>query len=309
MRRVALGAAAVLVLGGCNAIFGVDGLTYDPSATTASSGGGGTATVGPGGGGAGGEGGAATGGNGGAAAGGGGGGLEVPVPLVRYRLDEASVGAVVGPVFDSGMPPALDLSPENAEGAMEYIEQDGNRGVYWNVAGGNAGLRAPVDAKLMAALDGATSLTIEAVFNVEVAIPTGSRIVHLSPPAQFAARLNLRVYANGSLEVNFNDAVGTFPVSLGQRTVVHVAIDSMVAPDDRVRFYVGGARVTPTVAVSLAAGATLAIPPTTVVNIGNRDCCRSPLGTIAFVALYAEPLDEAVIEARAFTLAVDDDGR
>jgi len=92
--RVLLGICVVLAVGGCNAMFGVDGLTFDSGGTGAT---GGTST---GGGGTGGTGGT-TSGSGGSGVGGGGGGTGATGPCGTFALLADDFGDdVVGPDWE-----------------------------------------------------------------------------------------------------------------------------------------------------------------------------------------------------------------
>lgn len=309
-----------LALVGCNALFGVDGLEYvsEPSSSA-------TGTAGQGG--AGGAGGmemeAGGGGNGGR------GGSPSPAlsdegVLVRYFLDEASMGQPALPVRDA-TPEPLDLTM-TWDGAAGYTLGPGGRGIELLEPGHAAratGLIATT--KVDQRLSGATTMTVEVVFDAISPIPNFASVVDLDAPGSNNNRLALSFQNSVYPSIEFNDfdmgvdVNGIWDVAVVDvgRIVVHLVIDTMEPmADDRAKLYVDAVRAAP---LAPSPVANIPIQQGEAFDVGCVDCAlalghdvagtpnREFLGRIYYAALYDRALDDDEVIAHAQLLSADDD--
>ena len=231
--------------------------------------------------------------------------------LARYYLDEADTGQARGLVEDAA-PAPLDL-PITLHGQNpEYTEVDGNRGLSWGAieSNGRAGLVYD-GTKLMDALQGSTTGTIEVIADVQDVSIDSSRLCHFGLGDEGG---EFTIAAATLDRLIFRTAIGTptarWSVDLtGGRT--HYTIvwdtDNEVA-DDRARLYVNGEFVAPDVLASIPSGAGLSFTPGGSFVLGNRAIgARSFEGVLFYAALYETALTQAEIQHNASILQTSDD--
>jgi len=241
-------------------------------------------------------------------------GLSDRALVVRYFLDEANAGQVPSALEDAAddpLPLKLDYGPE-----LTFDEVDGNRGLRWTSVASDPGARASATgSKLQLALDGKTAASIEIVADVQDAYD--ARFVYVGANSELGW---FSLIANKPGNVTFywrgSTAAGRFPLTWPAvgRVVVHLVLDTeQEAPDDRVRLYVDGARLAlspnDSQIVLPALGESIDIPDGKNFVVGNRDCCRSPLGVIYYAAIYAAALTTAEVKRHAQLLGENDDSR
>jgi hypothetical protein len=333
-----VGVAMAIALGGCSFLEDLDplqtgaggaGPATSSSTTTSSSGGGGS-------------GGATSSTSSSGGAGGEGGSIDpcgTPIAgrlvdcglVARYFLDEAASGTSPVAVLDA-TPNPLHL-PTSYLNQLAYTEDAGHRGLRWPVAGVDGGPAAAVAGTKLQGFDGATTLTIEVVVDIEQATSSTSRICNLGagPYSAFALGADLPEVVEDvpvigppidvELRGRFTTAdysYARFPVALGQlgRVVLHAVIDtSESVRTDRMRLYVNGTRE-PIGELYSDAGAgngpaqgeALFVADTETFSIGNRTLgSRSPEGAIYYTALYGHALGQAQITHNALELLASDD--
>lgn len=317
------------MIGGCNAIFGVDDLevgTVPPVAPASGGGGiageGGAAptTTSVGGGGAGGSGGMmAAGGSGGA------GGTLAPLEdrglVVRYYLDEAASGQGPADVLDAA-PNPLDLPITYVPG-LEYVETSTGRGLHWTIQGLQAGAQIPVTGtKVQTEINGRTEATVEVVVDARTPmLPSGS-IFRIGDQGTANSDLGLLVRNQTYPNLDLDDqnpgsdaqALWDFDMVAAGRLVMHVVIDTtQPALEDRMRLWIDGVQ-----AVDLMNPPVTMEPPSQndpipigddrIFNLGNRGDLERPLtGVIYYLALYNVAMTDAERDNNLAVLTVSDD--
>jgi hypothetical protein len=324
-RELQVALVLALLANGCNALFGVDELAFDP----VPAGVGGVAGSADGGGGLGGQGGTATGrgghggdgiaGQGGVGGGGGAPALRDKGLAARYYLDEAATGSTQLALLDAG-PSPLPLAI-TWQGMMSYVEIRTGRGIDWHAGSSQGRAQAALTDDKLGLLNGSTELTVEVVVRMDAPIE-GSRIFQLSPVSSTSGPLALRV-----IDDNFNPGVDFMDVTAASdlsaefdspldgagRVVLHVVVDSsQVAEEDRIRLYRDGVEQ-----------GNAAVPSSTIVPVplnqvfdatnsvlvlGNRPAGDRQLdGALYYFALYAAAFGQDEIDANVAILSTNDD--
>jgi hypothetical protein len=241
--------------------------------------------------------------------------------LVRYYLDEQAQGEPVQPILDAGPNAPVDLVGYYAAGTMQprFVTDDEHGGMRWTTAGGAGRVSQPVGSTAeqtkLSNIVGSTTMTIEVVLRIDAAWAL-SRIVTLERTGgginlAFGARqttggLHYEIYRQGS-------SWAQWPAS-ASRAVVHVIIDTELAPSDRLRGFVDGVAVAPTLLGPPPSGHTFGLNGDTALSLGNcfplasggpED--RAIGGTLYYAAIYAGALsDEQVAHNAAILMASDD---
>jgi hypothetical protein len=241
-----------------------------------------------------------------------GGGGGVPTELddsglvVRYFMDEGSMGENPIALEDASQDP-FGLPIGYAEGFGWYEDLMGNRGLRWAETGSLGRACALVGStKVDLMLTGSGVATIEAVVDGDTFAPGNvQRIVYLAPPAEGTAALLLATditYGFLKFELNSGESETT-AVWDGllydmPRHVIHVVLDSsqpVVA--DRVRGYRNGVFVpqgqtSGEIIVPVDAHEVIGALAETILCIGNRPVGdRWFGGAIHYVAIYASAFD------------------
>jgi Concanavalin A-like lectin/glucanases superfamily len=314
-----------LAASGCNGIFGIGDLSYDGGVGGGATGGASSSSASDGG-----AGGAiAVGGAGGLGGFGGAGGAGGALPMLsdrglvaRYWIDEAATGmpGFFDKLLDSATDP-FDL-PIFAAFALAWVEATTGRGLQWQAAGSFGMANESIGTSKLAALEGSTTVTVEAVLTLDGLPPYYARILQISPPENVAARLGLRITTGGLLSMDINDNGGGVdhsglwnpPLPVNDRIVLHAVMDtSGSAGQDRLRAYVDGVALTsisnfPEPVVPPAMEEALNFGPSPYFAIGNRaQGDRGFVGTIHYLALYDSAFTPARVGAAASALAVSDD--
>jgi hypothetical protein len=335
---------ALIVAGGCNAVFGVDGLEFDaPPADGGAGGRGGQGMGGENAGGLGGEGNAGgseggaggeaggTGGRGGAGgsggAGGGGGslGLVDRGLLVRYFIDEAGSGNDPSQLIDAGPDPKFHL-PLDYTGNVafdqaatgRYLEMPPNHGGSAKAPAGNG-------TKLRSDLDGSVEATLEVVFDANPgAMENTEYIVMLKNDTSADARFGLGLDDTGAPYFEHNqdtpsisDASQVWDTDLRPqgRIVAHVVVDTTrILAQNRIRLFVNGTIVAPD------PNAPVTITPPALnegvdtcgdcwLVIGNGVTGVRPLsGDVHYVAIYNVAFTSQERQDNLAILTANDDG-
>jgi hypothetical protein len=245
-------------------------------------------------------------------------GLDAPVPtdlvddrlVVRYYLDDDDGSETLQDAATT--PLLLPITLESSGPTL--VEEPTGRGLEWTAAGGDGRACVDVvDTKVLAAVEGATAATLEAVVDIVAGDPNGSRILHIGEDTN--SRLSLE-YVGGLphrvvMKVNRNRTFAAAVDGPVGRVVLTAVFDSGQAiPLDRLWLYLDGERLlTQTAFNSPAQGETVDLSlPDTFFCIGNREVGnRSPEGRIYYGAIYARALSEAdIINNVALLLANDD---
>lgn len=232
--------------------------------------------------------------------------------LVRYFLDEAESGDGPNEVLDSA-PDPLDL-PIDWNSNMRYVTENGNTGLEWQAASSNGSAFTSVEGTKLALIDGQTSATIEAVFEVQDADSSGSRVVHFGEASE-GGLFTLRLESVSAPRLTWNHEVPMGQWSYNfqdMRAVVHVVFDSTEAiAQDRRRLYVDGQLVGPPSGEEPNIGAAIDLfldESDPDFALGNRaNGFRSMAGILFYAALYTEALTPDEIQTNAQILAIDDD--
>ena len=296
---------------GCNAIFGVDALSFGTTSSSTAAGGSGAAGVG----------GSTLSSSGNGGQGGTPSGALADTKLVaRYYIDEAASGKTTPLLLDAA-PSPFDL-PISYGATLQYVEVAGNRGLENTTAdlGGAYGVYdANVGTKIFTLLNGATSVTVEAVLEYPMVTVNTARILYIGP-ATNDGELALHIdNTSGALAFNFNNPLATqnsattvTSLAGAGRIVVHAVANTAEAnPSDRVRFYLGGTPIpasTDAANVPPAQGEALNLSANNNFAIGNRPPGDRPfLGTLYYVAVYGAALSPQEVANNAAVLANSDD--
>lgn len=330
MTKLGTVALMALALAACNAMFGVDGLSYEPTATQ--SGGGATSSAASGRGAAtgtssGGAATSATGGGGGstsATSSGGGGGAPPTLSndglVVRYYVDEADSGMAAGALEDAA-PNPLDL-PIVSDPELVYVELSDNRGLRWTTGSvGRASLQVD-GTKIAQQLNTATSATIEVVAAMGATQNWVARMVEIAPPGAVGSNLALLLEDGTSqLTLEVNNANGgaeraafwDYNLVDDVRHVIHAVVDTSEANSlARARLYVDGAAITDMnvtgTLVPLGQNEPLTVGANDYLTVGNTpDGNRAFVGRIFYVAIYDVALDDQDIANHTVVLSNSDD--
>lgn len=308
---------------GCNAIFGVDGLSFEPNGSagsvTTTIGTGGTAT----GGGQGGNG--TVGGNGGI---GGAGGTTPPLVdrglVVRYYIDEADQGQAPMALLDAA-PNPVDL-PITYTNELQFVQTSAGRALEWTTTQSTAvATNIVAGTKVVSALDGSTVATVEVVLHVSTPILDYARFLNLAIPGTLSARLALKIEsATTRPAFDFNDAPGGNPDShavweapLGPaaRAVTHVLCDTTQAnAAGKLRFFLNGVEAPPASmpvhtieALAMSSALDLSGANMSLALGNNAQADRPMAGRLHYAAVYNVTLLASEIANNASVLLANDD--
>lgn len=316
-RSIFLAAAVALV--GCNAVWGIDELSFGSGtggmANASSNGSGGGSSTG-------GTAGAATGGSSAGGSGGNAPSVLVDTGLVaRYFIDEAASAQGPTEVLDAAPQPVALPIVYTAE--LSFSEVAGNRGLAFSMASAARVSRSIDGTKLYALLHGKTTATIETVLDYPMPQASTARIVQFGPTAAGGGRLALRFEQQGGrVTLNLNDTSATITDSAifepdlagAGRIVIHAVLDTtQQLPADRIRLYVDAmpappAANPPNPLDPPTLGETIDLGTGSFVTLGNRELADRPfVGVLYYVAVYAVPLTPAEIANNAAVLRADDD--
>ncbi|MEZ4272609.1 MAG: LamG-like jellyroll fold domain-containing protein [Myxococcota bacterium] len=235
--------------------------------------------------------------------------------VARYYLNEASGGTTPGQVLDSAPAPlSLNIS---SIGNVGYTTGGAGRGLEWLVNDAEGSAIVGIDGtKLKTALHGATTCTLEAVVEVDVASHSAPRLIWFGQGSQSGV-LSLHYFGKQELHFYFDANNGyqpmNFPVRLEDRgrVVVTVVVDTNQAvPLNRVRLYLDGAPLNPHVRDSSVPEQfrTFDMGTGNDFRIGNRDFSeRSINGKIYYVAIYSQALSATDVRRNAEVLLNSDD--
>lgn len=236
--------------------------------------------------------------------------------ITRYFIDEATGGR--DPVeLEDAAPDPLPLNISYA-GQLDFIEQEGHRGLRWTTTGtvGRAAADLAEDGKVWLALDGSTTGTIELVVHVEEVKPEGSRLSQIGE-GDDSGVFTLRIDEPGSFAFNWNNNDGgrvswAADVNNLGRAVVHVVFDSSQADqEDRVKLYVNGEAQERTggtppgrdQAIDIVNGSS------TAYVLGNTEQAdRAVRGTFYYASMYSAALDQGEVAHNTTILLANDDG-
>lgn len=235
--------------------------------------------------------------------------------LTRYFIDEATDGN--GPTALEDLAPGPLPLAITYDGAGEFIDDAGHRGLRWNAItdNGKAAALLAEDGKVWQALDGSTLGTIEIVVDVDQFLD-GSRLSHIGE-TEDSGVFTLRIDDPEGLTFAWNNNSGgrvAWNVDLvaAGRTVLHVVFDSgRTSAAERVRLYVNGVErpsasgVAPgrDEAIELVAGSA------NVYSLGNREAGeRGVAGTFYYASMYGAALDAAEVVHNYDILLDNDDG-
>lgn len=234
--------------------------------------------------------------------------------LTRYFIDESNSGSDVDTLEDSA-PDPLNLTIDDAGGAVVFIEESENRGLRWNALTDQGRAAAPLapNSKIRQALNGSTRATIEVVVDIDQ-FADGGRISHIGE-GNDRGELTLRLEQPQSVRFLLNNDEQQqvdWPLTLigRERTVLHLVLDtSQAAPADRVRLYADGVlQPNPGLAAPDQNEAINILSTNTFYVLGNKTSGGSSIaGTIFYAAMYSTALDPAEVDHNADILRDDDD--
>lgn len=219
--------------------------------------------------------------------------------VVRYFVDEAASGITPTTVDDAGPATTQDLTIDYDAGTadLEYAEESGNRGLEFKDSAGDqhASIALGTSGKIYDAFNGTKVATLELVCRVTLFSGSGGRIFGIQ-------RLD---GSDGECIVRGTDATNgeifqfawqqvicrTFTISGNGRHVIHVVVDTAEATaNDRIKVYVDGSVISPTVNANPTQNDTL-LPSNDQLIAGNRlaggNYARSFTGVWFYGALYS----------------------
>jgi len=239
--------------------------------------------------------------------------------VVRYFIDEAQSGSSPETLDDAadplvGHPVALQLQYDDVDSdeRLAFTLTNENRGLSWAHAAHDARASVLVEGtKLHETLDGTTAATLEAVINIDAVTTYHSRIVHFGD-GEKSGYLTVSSDGDDSLNVYWQDVkLGNWSVPfIGGRHVIHVVIDtSLEAPDQRMKLYLDGDdSVEPTDSMAPDRDDRLELPEDSYFVLGNREIGdRSFEGVLHYAAVYAAALTVDEVGDNARELMVRDD--
>lgn len=230
--------------------------------------------------------------------------------LARYWIDEASEGTDP-PSLQDAAPNPQPLTITYADGLV-FATNDGNRALLFPSPDQGGLAEVAIDGTKLAAIDGVSAATLEAVIHLTAATSNGDRIIHFGAGT---SRFSLEATSTTQLKLDFNHVdglgIGTWDVadlSVMGRVVVHAVLDTTVdPPSDRVRLHLDGVIQTGTITpptkddvIVLTSGQSLVL--------GNRlPAARSMGGYLHYAAVYLAPLTSAEIAQNVAVLTASDD--
>jgi hypothetical protein len=244
--------------------------------------------------------------------------------VVRYFLDEAPAGQTATVVRDA-VDPALDLPMRYDTGDDPlWFEAPSGRGLRFPAIELDGGACAPIaGTKILTALNGSTTGTLEVVAEMTAGSVYGSRLLHIGLGSEWAFSLGFStvmpptsVWFGGQFATTVapSNVYRFWPLDVAAlgRTVLTLVYDSReVAEADRVRLYVNGVAMAfdPTQAQeTLVANDPIAVRADEHLCVGNRFIGgRTPVGSISYAALYAAALLPSEVQTNVARLVSRDD--
>lgn len=229
--------------------------------------------------------------------------------VARYYLDEADSGKTPTEALDAA-PAPIDLTLEYMAGnEMTYTELPTGRGLRWMAPGTRGSANVDVDAtKLAGALEGTTTMTVEIVARVDAVTNANSRILWIGS-GNSLGRVAFSSETQDVIRFFVNDVErASFSLPFGARHVIHAVYDSAL-PTDKVKLYVDGAIIAPTLGTAPSNNETVNGLGGDSFFLGNRvgPDPRSFGGVLGYAAIYDVAFDAARVAQHASTLAVSDD--
>jgi hypothetical protein len=227
--------------------------------------------------------------------------------VVRYFMDEASSGQAPTELVDSTASP---LNMPITFGQPVYVEDGGNRGLYWQNAQGDGKAEVGMgSSKLMPLID-VTTTTMEIVVDVDGAHPT--TISHIAGIRGINPDFFLSALGDSELRFHrpYNSlAAAWVGVDDRERMVLHLVYDATHEdPQRRVDLYKNGVLVTKTTSNPPPMGQSESISPASELILGNHQTlAQSFAGTIYYVAYYDTALTPAEVTNNAQRLFANDD--
>lgn len=231
--------------------------------------------------------------------------------VARYLIAEADSGQAVTELVDAAPSPlAIPITyiPELTFAA----DTEGRRGLNFSVTNGAGRAAVGVDGtKVSQQIHASGTATIEVVADiVDIDNPAGFLFIGQNIWTQ---RLALIAWEETLVTVVMNDGGGwaDFFVDVPAigRTVYHGVLDTdAVAPEDRIRLYLNGARLTPIDTNFPTQGALIDLSIGNMLTIGNdANNTYSPEGMIFYVALYSSAFTDEQVSQNTPLLLYDDD--
>jgi hypothetical protein len=227
--------------------------------------------------------------------------------VVRYFMDEASSGQVPTELVDSTASP---LNIPITYGQAVYVENEGNRGLYWQSALGDGKVEMGLGAPKLAPLRDVTRTTMELVVDIDGANAT--TISHIAGLRGINPDFILSAIGDNELRLHrpYNSLTATWVgVDNRERMVLHVVYDATLAdPERRVDLYKDGVLVAKTTSNPPPMGDSETLSTGSEFIIGNhQNETQSIAGTIYYVAYYERPLTPAEVTNNAQRLLASDD--
>jgi len=249
-----------------------------------------------------------------------------PQPLARYWINEAASGQAVTELVDDTEAP-VNLTIAYPSAALMHFQEGAGGDRHLRFYGDQNGLdtgaaRADIAGTKLAALHGATQVTIEVKYMVEACTDWQHRILGLGDGnGSSNGWLTVREYGSAdNLIVTWASATDTLArfnhapdCPIDTAAVVHWVVDtSQPTETERVRTYINGARAPLTLhagdwplendTIDLGGG-------TQRIHLGGpHNGARTARTRIYFAAIYDQVLDDAWIFHNAAKLLADDDG-
>lgn len=236
--------------------------------------------------------------------------------LVRYKIDEAASGTTPTALVDSSGN-GYNLTTINyGAGNMAYNEVSGNRGLDSTTsASGDQQVKRQISDTsdtVRTGMAGVQKATFEIVVRIDaVASASGNRIWALGVNASTRCAIGITTDSASSWGVEWNTGLIQFwNGTEGVRQVIHAVYDSTQATDaDRVKVYVDGSQITPSVNATITLNDTLTLAASTQLVGINRDSgWGNPFdGMLFYAALYNVAFSGADVTQNYNILTADDD--
>lgn len=236
--------------------------------------------------------------------------------VVRYYIDEAASGQDPTAVLDgSGVGDPFNLTIAYDTSNLAYTEVSGNRGLESVNINGNQYCRALLNDtsdKVRDNLAGKQKITVETVVDVHSFSASTGRIFALNRDTDNAelgfvgnSATSWQFYWNRILQRTWDGTENT-------RLVLHCVIDTTQGTEnDRVKIYVNGTLISPTVNANPTLNGTLTIGTGTYLYMFNRGSTtwgRAFDGILYYAALYGNyAFTQTDVDTNYAVLAADDD--
>jgi hypothetical protein len=225
--------------------------------------------------------------------------------IVRYFMDEASSGQLPTELIDSTASP---LNIPITYGQAVFVENAGNRGLYWQNALGTGKVEVGVGAAKLAPLRDPTTTTMEVVVDVDGA--DGTTISHIAGLRGLNPDFMLSAVGDNELWFHrpYNSLTATWVgVDDRERMVLHVVYDATHADEERrVDLYKNGVLVAKTTSNPPPMGNSETLGSEFIIG-NHQNQTQSIAGTIYYVAYYDRPLTVPEVTNNAQRLLANDD--